>query len=122
MLRLLRWPAMAGVAVLVSGCATMNVSSHVERGLDFTQYTTWEWAPPDALQASDARLDNPFFRDHYHANLSPQRQVNTAVQSFGACYDKNCTVRVLDNRTKFQARLQEAVTRMFGRFPRSICR
>ncbi len=182
MLRLLRWPAMAGLAVLVSGCATMNVSSHVERGLDFTQYTTWEWAPPDALPASDARLDNPFFRDHfqgaveremthrgftqtvmegdvpdlrvhYHANLSPQLRVNTGDQSFGACYDENCTVRVLDNEvgtilidvvdghtnrliwrgwaqhsvdgvldnpTKFQARIQEAVTRMFGRFPRSI--
>ena len=97
--------------------------------------------------------DVPDLRLHYHANLSPRMNVNTGDQSFGACYDENCTVKVLDNEvgtilidvidghtnrliwrgwaqnsvegvidhpTKFQARIQEAVTRMFGRFPRTL--
>ena len=125
MLRLLRWPLMAALGFTLSACATMNVSSHVERGLDFTQYHTWQWAPADALPASDARLDNPFFKDHfqgavekalsarhlvqtgsdsdapdllvhYHANIAPRMDVNRGDQSTGACYDGDCTVRVLD--------------------------
>ena len=30
----------------------MDVSSHVERGLDIGRYHTWAWAPPDALPES----------------------------------------------------------------------
>lgn len=182
MLRFLRWPAVALLAVSVSACATMNVSSHVERGLDIAQYHTWDWATPDALPESDARLDNPFFKDnfqgaverefamrgfsqtvpegdipdlrvHYHANISSKMHVNTGDQTAGACYDEDCTVRVfddevgtividvvdghtnrliwrgwaqnplqgvLDHQQKFQARIHDAVTRMFARFPKSI--
>jgi hypothetical protein len=43
----------------------MSVSSHVERGLDFGRYRTWNWGPADTLPTGDARLDaNPFFLDH----------------------------------------------------------
>jgi hypothetical protein len=173
---------MALAALTVSACATMNVSSHVEPGLDFTQYHTWRWAPADALPASDARLDNSFFKDHfqgavekqlalrgltqkgpesatpdllihYHANVAPQIDIARTGPQAGACYDEDCTVRVFDNEVgtvvldvvdartnrliwrgwaqnsiegvldhpqRFQSRIQQAVTRMFARFPRSI--
>lgn len=182
MLRFLRWPVMAILGLTVSACATMNVSSHVEQGLDFTQYHTWQWAPADALPESDARLNNSFFQDHfqgavekqfsarrltqtrsdgdmpdllvhYHANVAPQMSVNNADQTSGACYDEDCAVRVienevgtivldvmdartnrliwrgwaqnplegvLDNPERFQSRINEAVTRMFARFPPTV--
>ena len=126
MLRLVRWGAMVGLALSMSACATMNVSSHVERGLDIGQYHTWDWAPPDALPESDARLNNAFFKDHfqgaverefvargfsqtvaegdvpdllvhYHANISSKISVNRGDQTAGGCYDENCTVRVFDD-------------------------
>lgn len=122
MLQLLRLPVMVSLGFTLSACATMNVSSHVEQGLDFTQYHNWQWAPADALPATDARLDNPFFQDHfqgavekalsarhlnltsiggdapdllvhYHANIAPRMSID---QSIGACYDAACSVRVLD--------------------------
>ena len=181
MLRFLRWPALAILGLAASACATMDVSSHVERGLDFTQYETWQWAPPDALPESDARMNNPFFQDnfqgavekqfsargmvqtrsdgdapdllvHFHANISPRIDVNRVDQTSGACYDEDCAVRVLENELgtivldvvdaqtnrlvwrgwaqtpvegmlerpdRFQKRINEAVTRMLARFPRS---
>lgn len=180
MLRFLRWSVVAVFGLTASACATMNVSSHVERGLNFSQYHTWQWAPPDALPESDARMDNAFFQDHfqgaveremntrgysqtvsegdvpdllvhYHANISSKINVNHGDQSVGACYDENCTVKVFDDEVgtviidvvdghtnrliwrgwaqnpvegvlnhpdRFQARIQQAVTRMFARFPR----
>jgi hypothetical protein len=57
---------MAILTMVVAGCATtMTVSSHVQRGLDFAQYTTYDWGPADALPTGDPRLDkDPFFQDH----------------------------------------------------------
>jgi hypothetical protein len=115
----------AALGLTISACATMNVSSHVERGLDFTQFKTWQWVPADAFPESDARLNNPFFQDHllgavekemaarglvqtwsdnatpdllvhYHANLSPRVQVASGDATSGACYDADCAVRVLE--------------------------
>ena len=61
--------AMAGF--VLSGCATMRVSSHVERGLDFSQDRTFDWGPPDALPLGDPRLDkDPFFRDQVEGRSS----------------------------------------------------
>ena len=117
---------MAVMAFTVSACATMNVSSHVVTGLDFTQFHSWRWAPADALPASDVRLDSPFFQDHfqgaveremakrglvltrtdaeapdllvhYHANVAPRMAVNTGDPTVGACYDEDCSVRVFEN-------------------------
>ena len=101
----------------------MNVSSHVERGVDFAQYRTWDWGPADALPTGDPRLDNnPFFKDyfeggvekqlalrhfersasgtpdlliHYHANISQRFEVNGVDTQRGYCYD-NCEPRVID--------------------------
>jgi hypothetical protein len=52
-------------AAVVAGCATLNVSSHVEQGIDFSQFVTYGWGPADALPTGDPRLDsNPFFKDY----------------------------------------------------------
>ena len=67
-----------GVAVVVTGfvlagCATMRVSSHVERGLDFSQYRTFDWGPRDALPVGDPRLEkDPVFRDHVEGAIEKQ--------------------------------------------------
>ncbi len=42
-------------ALALAGCATMNVSSHVERGVNFAQYRTFDWGPADALPTGDPR-------------------------------------------------------------------
>ncbi len=182
MLRFLRMLVLASVGVTASACATMNVSSHVEHGLDFSRYHTWKWVQADALPATDARMDNAFFRDHfqgaverelaarglvqteadsdagdllvhYHANIAPRIAVASGDQTSGACYDENCNVRVfesevgtividvvdgrtnrliwrgwaqstvagvLDHPQTFQKRIQEAVKRMFERFPATV--
>ena len=105
-------------AALTSGCATtMSVSSHVDRGLDFKQYRTFDWGPADALPTGDSRLDgDPFFKDHvqgaverglaargvaltssnpdllihYHANISERIDVNKADRAFGYCRAADC--------------------------------
>src|SRR5688572_11933126 len=123
MFRLLRLAA-AALIVSASGCATMMVSSHVQRDIDFTQYRTYDWGPADALPTGDPRLDaNPFFKDHmqgaverrfaarglelttsgtpdllihYHANVTQRIDVNRADQQYGYCYDEGCSVRVME--------------------------
>jgi len=51
--------------VAAAGCATMTVSSHVESGISFSEYATYDWGPPDNLPVGDPRLDNnPFFNDY----------------------------------------------------------
>lgn len=114
---------LAIAALAIGGCATMNVSSHVERNVDFAQYKTFDWGPADALPTGDPRLDNnPFFNDflqgavekqfagrklmqvasggtpdllvHYHANISQKIDVNRVDREHGYCYDENCQARV----------------------------
>jgi hypothetical protein len=98
----------------------MNVSSHVERGLDFAQYRTYDWGPADALPTGDPRLDeNPFFKDHvqgavekelaargfeqstspdllihYHANISQRIDIDRLDRSWGYCETDDCHVGV----------------------------
>ena len=52
-----------GSASLATGCATMNVNSYIERGVDLRQYKTYGWAPPDTWSTGDPRLDNNRFFD-----------------------------------------------------------
>jgi hypothetical protein len=101
----------------------MNVSSHIERGVDFAQFRTWDFGPADALPTGDPRLDNnPFFKDyiegavgtqletrryartmsgtpdllvHYHANISKTFDVNGVDMRNGDCYD-NCEPNVIE--------------------------
>lgn len=124
MLRILRWPVLMLLAATVSACATMNVSSHVERDADFSKFRTWEWGKRDELPKTDPRLDSPTFQDylqgaverqfaqrrltrvdpgktpdllvHYHANVSSRINANSSHQAYGACYDPHCTVRVME--------------------------
>lgn len=49
---------------LVAACATMTASAHIERGVTFEDYVTYDWGPADSLPVGDPRLDNnPFFND-----------------------------------------------------------
>jgi hypothetical protein len=124
MFRLLRLTAFVLPAFAVSGCATMMVSSHVQRDLDFVRYRTYDWGPADALPTGDPRLDrDPFFQDHmqgavetqlakrglalatsgtpdllihYHANVSERIDVNRIDRQYGYCYADDCSVRVME--------------------------
>ncbi|OFW45457.1 MAG: hypothetical protein A3J29_00680 [Acidobacteria bacterium RIFCSPLOWO2_12_FULL_67_14b] len=101
-------------ALAVAGCATMTVSSHIERGINFTDYRTYDWGAPDKLPVGDPRLDNnPFFRDylqgtvekkmaakgyervngekpdvliHYHASVHQKLDVFEADREYGYTY------------------------------------
>jgi hypothetical protein len=61
-------------AALAVGCAaTISVSSHVDKNVDFSRYHTYEWGPADALPTGDPRLDqNPFFKDHVQGAVERQ--------------------------------------------------
>jgi hypothetical protein len=107
------------VATAITGCATMSVSSHVERGLDIAKYRTFDWGPADALPTGDPRLDkDPFFKDHvqgaveksmtsrgfewattgspdlrihYHANVSERIDIDRLDNDRGYCGGEGCT-------------------------------
>jgi ApaG protein len=102
----------------------MNVSAHLERGVNFTEFVTYEWGPPDNLPVGDPRLDNnPFFNDylqgavekqmtakgftraaegrpadllvHYHASVNQRLDVYRADNAAGYCYG-DCEPQVVD--------------------------
>jgi len=112
-------------ALAVTSCATtMTVSSHIDRGLDFSQYHTFDWGPADALPTGDPRLDkNPFFKDHvqgavekqlaarglelatpgtadllihYHANITQRVDANRLDRSYGRCAKGDCPADTID--------------------------
>ena len=110
-------------ASFAAGCATLTVSSHIERDVDFTSYLTYDWGPPDNLPVGDPRLDNnPFFVDylqgavekqlagrgyervltgdpdllvHYHASVTQKVDVYEADHRQGYCY-ANCQPQAVD--------------------------
>lgn len=113
-----------GLTLLAAvGCATMNVSSHIERDVNFAEYVTYDWGPPDNLPVGDPRLDNnPFFNDylqgaiekrmaakgferaaagqadlliHYHASVSQKLDVYEADNKYGYCYG-DCSPQIVD--------------------------
>jgi Domain of unknown function (DUF4136) len=124
MFRLFRLAALALVMFVATGCATMVVSSHIQRDIDFNRYRTYDWEPADALPPGDPRLDeNPFVKDHmrgaverrlaakglelttsgtpdllihYHANVTQRIDVNRVDQQYGYCYGEECSVRVME--------------------------
>lgn len=111
------------IAAAAAACATLTVSSHIERGVNFADYVTYDWGPPDNLPVGDPRLDNnPFFRDHlqgaiekhlgekgyeralsnepdllvhYHANVSQKVDVYSSDTEHGYCY-ANCQPQIVD--------------------------
>jgi hypothetical protein len=59
-----RLAGIAALAVALAGCATMQVNSYTERGLDLRSYRTYNWAPADQAPTGDPRLDNnQFFQE-----------------------------------------------------------
>ena len=113
----------AMAAAALAGCAALTVSAHIERNVDFTEYVSYDWGPPDNLPVGDPRLDNnPFFTDylmgaiekqlaakgyeraatggadlviHYHANVHQQVDVYGVDQQYGYCYG-NCEPQVVN--------------------------
>jgi hypothetical protein len=102
----------------------MTVSSHVDRGINFARYRTYDWGPADALPTGDPRLDkNPFFKDHvegavekqlaarglemstsgtpdllihYHASINQRIDVNRVDRRYGYCYGVDCPSNVIE--------------------------
>jgi hypothetical protein len=96
----------------------MPVSTHYDRGVDFTRYRTYAWGPADALPVTDPRLrDNPFFVDdlhgaidvelqsrgltratsepadvlvHFHAAVTERIEVPGRAESLGECVGRDC--------------------------------
>lgn len=106
--------------VAAVGCATMTAGSHVERGLSFSGYHTFDWGPADELPTGDPRLDrDPFFTDHvlgavekglarrglamsaapdlrihYHASVTSRLNVSRVDRGRGYCQAADCPVDV----------------------------
>jgi hypothetical protein len=67
------YAAAAIATAMVAGCASMNVRSFVDRGVDLGFYQTFDWGPQRALSTGDPRLDNnPFFHEHVRRALEMQ--------------------------------------------------
>ena len=115
-------------ALLLAGCATLQVGSHMDRGLVWSQYKTFDWGPADALPAGDPKLDkDPFFQDrvegaiekamaahgfarsgtsdradvlvHYHAHVTERLDVDQIDRGYGYCSTADCQPRV----TRYEA-------------------
>ena len=108
-----RFAALAAAAFALTSCASMNVGSYLERENNFGRYRTYSWAPAEALETGDPRLDNnPFFHErvqadvekqlairgfekmasgvpdvliHYHASVSQRIDVNAVDRENGYC-------------------------------------
>jgi hypothetical protein len=179
MKRLLMVSLVAAAAAVATGCVTMNVATHLERGVNLSQFRTWDWGPADALPTGDPRLDNNvFFKDHlegsvekalagrgytraprgvtpdlllhYHASINQRFQVNEPDVN---CSAPGCEASVMeyeqgtlvldmvdvkrdkvvwrgwaqdsvqgniDNQDRMERQIDEAVTKLFSRFPRAF--
>jgi hypothetical protein len=68
-----RFAAIVVPVFLLTGCASMDVSSYVARGVTFEQYRTYNWAPTEPRPTGDPRLDNnPFFHDRIRLEVEKQ--------------------------------------------------
>ena len=91
-----------------TACATMNISSHVQRGLDITQCRTYDWGPADALPTGDPRLDqDPYFPDR----VAP---TNTLVWRGWA--EGSIEGAIVDQKLT-EERIDEAVAKTLARLP-----
>jgi hypothetical protein len=123
MSRKLRGATIVVAGLVLAGCATLRVSSHTDRGLVWSKYTTFDWGPADALPVGDPRLDkDPFFQDrvegaiekamaahgftrsavsvppdvliHYHASVIERLDVDQIDRGNGYCSTADCQPRV----------------------------
>jgi hypothetical protein len=127
---LIRTARFAGVtmsALALTACASINVNSYSERGVDFAHYRSYDWSPPEQRSTGDPRLDNnPFFHErirlaverqltrrgffkassgrpdleiHYHANVTQEIDVNGADRQAGYCGEGDCQPYVYEAGT-----------------------
>ena len=114
---------LVATALMLVGCASLQVSSHTDRGLVWSKYKTFDWGPADALPVGDPRLDkDPFFQDHaegaiekamaahgfalsaaterpdvfihYHANIAERLDADQLDGGYGYCVSYDCRLRV----------------------------
>jgi hypothetical protein len=114
---------MTAAALILTGCATLSVSSHTDRGLVWSKYKTFDWGPADPLPAGDPRLDkDSYFQDrvegaiekamaahgfersarsekpdlliHYHASITDRLDVDRLDRDRGYCVNAECGSRV----------------------------
>lgn len=125
--RLRLFAAAALVAFPLAGCASIDVSSYVARGMDVRQYQTYDWGPMDALSTGDPRLDNNRFFDervradvekelarrgfekktsgmpdvliHYHASIAQRIDASAIDREYGYCEHGDCRAYVYDAGT-----------------------
>jgi hypothetical protein len=124
-MRLLVQLVIAISTLAVVGCATaITVGSHVDRGLDFSRFRTYNWGPADSLPTGDPRLDkDSFFNDHvqgaverqlaakgleltrsampellihYHATIARRMDVNRVDRGHGFCAGGDCPAEPLE--------------------------
>ena len=170
--------AALGTLVLVTGCASMNVNSYVERGYDLNRFHTYAWSPAPAAATGDPRLDsNPFFDEqvraevevqlarrgfertarlpdllvHYHASMTQRIEARDLDEQYGSCEKGHCRADVydtgtvlidlvdphtnkviwrgwaegamdgaVDNQAWMEAKISQAVTRIFERMPHHL--
>jgi len=112
--------ALAAMALVAAGCAPVRVNASLERGMAFTNYTSYTWADDSQFSTGDPRLDNnEFFQHrlqgnvdtvleqrglekvsatnadlviHYHASISQRIDVNALDRTFGYCQDCHSSI------------------------------
>lgn len=112
--------ALAAAALVAAGCAPVRVNASLERGMTFTNYTSYTWADDSRFSTGDPRLDNnEFFQHrlqgdvdavleqrglekvsatsadfviHYHANISQRIDVNALDRGYGYCEDCHSSI------------------------------
>ena len=115
MSQLIRWVAVAIVAVVSTGCATtMKVGSNIAPDLDVAGYRTFDWGPMDRRPAGDPRLvKDPFFQDHVEgaierglAALGYQRATTTwpdLLIHYHASITRRMKIATIENRNGYCA-------------------
>jgi hypothetical protein len=69
----IRLAGLLTVALMLTGCASMEVRSYIARGADLRGHRTYNWARDDARSTGDPRLDNNrFFQEHLQATVDEQ--------------------------------------------------
>jgi hypothetical protein len=115
-MRQIKWTcavAVAAATVSMAGCASTRVNASLERGMDFTRYSSYTWAADSRFSTGDPRLDNnELFENrlrgtvervlavrgfekastataglviHYHASVNQRIDVNALDQQYGYC-------------------------------------
>ncbi len=126
--RNVRLGVVLAAAGALAACATLDVNSYVERGLDFSRYLSYSLESPMDFATGDPRLDNNvFFQDqlqgaisrglnargfmlangkpdllvHYHASIRKEVDINGADQKKGyeVGYDTSGRPYVFDDGT-----------------------